>query len=499
MATAISVEVRMYNVGLGDCLLLTFNSSDNGNLEQNRILIDFGSTGRNRNGPTLEQLAHQIVEDCGGPDSELEAVVITHRHKDHMSGFGGNAGDIIVNQLRPSYVLQPWTEEPGADDPSTHPANSDLESAAKHVMSLRMAQTLTDSILNEVLVRRANNLSRPTDDEALFYCQKNLPFDAAGKTLQTVQLSDSNLLMLDGLNTEAIKNMDAIEKVQNWSWGSGQQSNKPKYRYLQKGSRSVPRIPGLKIKVLGPIGVDQWEELEKSGGVDELWKRLQGLRKEAVPARKFDEEGLVEFDESEGAYGVPSIFDEDEHVSNDESRKDSVRWLIEHLDELRGEQLLNFVRVLDEHLNNTSVILMFDFGGFRMLFPGDAEVAAWKSIVKDESVVAALKSVDLYKVGHHGSNNATPILSLWQHMTEDRDDDHTLHCVLSTQPTKFPGSIPNRTLLTTMRDEPGLHLVSTSYPEDEEESEHDADWTVHSKTIDSQQVVMSYSRVFDIE
>lgn len=67
------------------------------------------------------------------------------------------------------------------------------------------------------------------------------------------------------------------------------------------------------------------------------------------------------------------------------------------LDLLRGEQLVQFVTVLDKHINNTSVVLLLEFGGFRMLFPGDAEVAAWQEIVSDTKVASALKGVDLYR------------------------------------------------------------------------------------------------------
>jgi hypothetical protein len=492
-ATPHSIEVRFYNVGLGDCILLTFRSKQPRvkKLLENRILIDFGSTGRNPDGPTLEEVAHQLVDDCGGPNSTLDAVVITHRHMDHMSGFGGKAGEILVNQLRPKYILQPWTEDPTADDPTTSQTNSNV-AAAQHVTSLRMGQEITDSILNEILARREKRMDRQTDDEAIFYCQKNLPF-TEGKTFTNLN-KPSNLgpEKLEGLNVEAIQNSNAISNIQNWSWKSGRNKRKstPKRIYLQSQSSVPLQIPDLHVDVLGPLGPDQWSELKKHGNIDELWKKLAGLRKEG-------ENELIEFNEELGPYGVSALFKKrHDQVHPNAPRKDGVRWLVQHLDELRGQQLLSFVRVLDQHLNNTSVVLMLDFGGFRMLFPGDAEVGAWQAMSENPDVVSKLRNVDLYKVGHHGSGNATPRESLWRHLTEERTNERPLHCVLSTQPTKFKGSIPNLKLLRTMTESENLHLVSTSYPEGEKTSEHTDDWIVHEKKFGRQRKVMSYSKVF---
>ena len=68
-------------------------------------------------------------------------------------------------------------------------------------------------------------------------------------------------------------------------------------------------------------------------------------------------------------------------------------------------------------MNNTSVILLFEVGA-RPLFPGDAQVENWSYALEDapdhEATRALLADVDLYKVGHHGSLNATPKKLLWE-------------------------------------------------------------------------------------
>ena len=82
----------------------------------------------------------------------------------------------------------------------------------------------------------------------------------------------------------------------------------------------------------------------------------------------------------------------------------------------RGDQLLEIVRILDMQMNNTSVILLFEVGTKKLLFPGDAQLENWMYSLKEAKEASAvrklLSDVDVYKVGHHGSLNATP-KTLW--------------------------------------------------------------------------------------
>lgn len=494
----VSVVVRTYNVGLGDCFLLTFKTQSESKFHEHRILIDFGSTGRNKlDGPNLKQVADQIVQDCGGKNSTIDAVVITHRHQDHMSGFKGKSGHTLVSQLRPKVIFQPWTENPKAVDPPQNSTTSEEKNAAQYVLNLNDSQNVTESILKEIQVRREKGMGRSSDEEAVFYCQKNLPFAKNRSSEKTSKSAKED--NPDWENIDKLTNFEAIENIQNWSWQKAKKLGRPKFEYLQKDEKFQLPIPGLNVKVLGPVGPKQWELLKKHANNDELWKKLNSLKNDShqigSPA---DDSEYVKFDAEIGPYGVESIFQDDDLVVDSEDRKDNVRWLIENLDELRGQQLLSFVRTLDEHINNTSLVLLFEFGGFRMLFPGDAEVASWQAIAEDGKVDSELKQVNLYKVGHHGSNNATPKKSLWEKMLEHRDKDHPLHCVLSTQTTKFSGSIPNKTLLNEMLDSDLLHLVSTAYFDDTEASKHSADWKVHTTGTGNKRIVMSYSREFKL-
>jgi hypothetical protein len=89
------------------------------------------------------------------------------------------------------------------------------------------------------------------------------------------------------------------------------------------------------------------------------------------------------------------------------------RWFLKRLDAVRAGELLQIVRTLDDQMNNTSVILLFEVGEKKLLFPGDAQWENWSYALSRGDVRELLKDVDVYKVGHHGSLNATP-KSMWK-------------------------------------------------------------------------------------
>jgi len=61
---------------------------------------------------------------------------------------------------------------------------------------------------------------------------------------------------------------------------------------------------------------------------------------------------------------------------------------------------------LDTSLNNTSLALILEYGGKTLFFPGDAQWGNWKSWQAQWPSI--LGNICFYKVGHHGSVNATP-------------------------------------------------------------------------------------------
>lgn len=145
----------------------------------------------------------------------------------------------------------------------------------------------------------------------------------------------------------------------------------------------------------------------------------------------------------------------------------TARWFARRVEAAAGDQKLSLVRVLDKAMNNTSLILLFESGGKRLLFPGDAQIENWAFALAQPAIRALLSGVDVYKVGHHGSRNATP-KSLWNGFTNrgGRSSKRRMTALLSTMPGKHGSAdegarseVPRTTLLKALSDETDLHAT----------------------------------------
>src|SRR5215212_8894254 len=101
------IRIRMYRTGFGDCFLLTFGSPAHG---QHHILVDFGAHMHGDIG-TMPEVMKNIEETT---NKKLAVLVATHRHQDHISGFGQFAdrfGGFHIDE-----VWMPWTDDPKDPD-----------------------------------------------------------------------------------------------------------------------------------------------------------------------------------------------------------------------------------------------------------------------------------------------------------------------------------------------------------------------------------------------
>ena len=73
------IRVRAYNVGLGDCFLVTFPDGD----QTRNMLIDFGCAP-NQSELAFNQIVENIFEETNG---HLDVIVLSHAHIDHVGGF----------------------------------------------------------------------------------------------------------------------------------------------------------------------------------------------------------------------------------------------------------------------------------------------------------------------------------------------------------------------------------------------------------------------------
>lgn len=380
-----AVRLRTYQVGFGDCFLLSFAYAK----RSCHVLVDFGSTSLPK-GTSMVDVARDIASVCKKGDELV--VVVTHRHQDHLSGFatkrdGKGPGDIL-RALAPRLVVQPWTEAPDAPKRGITPRK--ISPRASHKLALAAMQDVAAGALHEATLR-----------------QRSLGAEATKRIA---------FLGADGMtNLSAVQNLMTMGK---------------KNRYVAFGDATgIDAIArGVSVRVLGPPTLDQSDSIRKQRTRDdqEFW---QLMATSVTPPRR------------KSALVSPFA----RHRSKGPLPPD-VRWVAERAMRARGQQLLQIVRALDDSLNNTSLILLFQVGDLKLLFPGDAQIENWEYALtgephKDE-VRALLQNVRLYKVGHHGSRNATP-KTLWKILSADgtrRKEPGGLTSVVSTLSGKHGSS-----------------------------------------------------------
>lgn len=412
-AQPISATVFAYQVGFGDCFLLRFSYASE---PARHVLIDFGTTGLPEHvaNAHLLKVAEDIKAKCAG---KLDAVVATHRHADHISGFaispsGGGPG-AFIKSLKPTVVVQPWTEDLKLAVDATGPAfaRRGAKAAARSLVDM---QAVAAQIVKAVKTR-----------------ERAFTKNVAG---QLRFIGEDNLS-----NASAVKNLAAMGKRHVYAFHGG-----------PSGLESV--LPGVKVHVLGPPTLKQSDSIRKqrSRHETEYW-HLQRKRLADGP-------GSI-------GQGTPMFPD---HVAARGSKLPAwSRWLAYRVKLAQGEQLLQIVRTLDKQMNNTSLILLFETSGKKLLFPGDAQIENWSFALSDPAIVNLLADVDLYKVGHHGSLNATP-KSMWNAFKKkgSASAPDRMKSVLSTLPDRHGHEhsnteVPRRTLLAELDAKSELHSTHT--------------------------------------
>lgn len=394
--TPLGLTLRCYGVGFGDCFLLTFHYG--GRRIDRHVLIDFGSTQRPPRAAAslMKAIADDIATIVG---RRLHVLVATHRHADHVNGFATNAqgtgpGDVIA-RLTPGLVVQPWTEVPEAPGDATGPGTR-LTGAANDAFRLALTHMREVAAVTRT---EARHLTGALRQEIVF-------------------LADEGLA-----NRSAVENLARMGKA-------------GRAAYVHHGSR-LPSLrtllPGVDIDVLGPPTIAQKGDVvrQRPRHADEYWHFTRFWRQHAATARLATPDAAEPFPNAEWIADARAPIE--------------TRWFTRRLKRVRGQQLLRIVRAMDSALNNTSVILLVRAGGKKLLFPGDAQWENWEYALERNR--ESLVDVDVYKVGHHGSLNATP-KTLWEtfaRRSRDTQAPGRLCTVMSTRSDSKHGHRENNT------------------------------------------------------
>ena len=364
-----SVTIRMYNVGFGDCFLVTFHYRE----KDRHVLIDYGSTAppKSARGKYMTAIAEDIRRHCKG---KLDILVATHRHRDHISGFatdGEGTGELIA-ALKPDVVIQPWTEDPAAKKNALAAAVSSYRKGKPDEETVRAQFLGSLEDMHQVAGIAARRAA--TDP--------HWARSEAGR--QLAFLGEDNLK-----NASAVRNLMELGK-------RGQAF------YVNAGMTLNRLLPGVKILVLGPPTLQQSEAIRRERAKDpgEFWQFRSFWATHRMAAANV-------------LRAAPRTLLPDARPLRPNAWPPNARWFIEQARRVQTDQMLELIRDLDTVMNNTSVILLFEAGNRKLLFPGDAQIENWSFALSNERWRALLRDVNLYKVGHHGSLNATP-KSLWR-------------------------------------------------------------------------------------
>lgn len=369
-----TIEIRMYNVGFGDAFRITVRRGG----ETWRMLVDCGVHSHGAARPLKESVKNiidDLTQDCGG-NPHLDVVVATHRHRDHIRGFADDVWAAVD-------VDEVWV--PFVEDETDADANK-----------LREAQTRTAQKLAMLIGERQQKLAANQTEAKL----------SLAKAMAMARNSRGNAKATDRL------------------LGRGITFAKPRHdvRYLPDIDQSENTIRfdkcGVVAHILGPprdAAMLRKMDPPKNAG----WLTLN--LDDVVDAQLDDDDD--EADDTVATNGeAPRATDKPEKPSplfnQDFVLTDLTHVpadLIESKRKLRLHALTNDIgllaaaSVLEQSVNNTSLFFVLDVAGVRLLFPGDAQYGAWESVRDDPKSLELISNVDFYKMGHHGSHNATPM------------------------------------------------------------------------------------------
>jgi beta-lactamase superfamily II metal-dependent hydrolase len=383
--------VRMYRIGHGDCFLIAFEGETPG--KPAYVLIDCGykpgSPGMLAQPTKVEEIGRDILNTTGG---FVDVAVITHEHQDHVNGFTPTN----FPGLKVGKVWFPWTENPKDD------------------VANQLRRKFGDRLLG--LIDARANLVGLGKTDAVDNLDWYLEFELGEKA---DQFNGLNHAAAAGKDPASSPNKAAMKFLRDSAPGE------PDYLYPHDKIRPVPGAKSARAFALGPPrDIDKIDDLDPvgnetfgqgvgaagAGGVSDLSKGSPFRRRHLLP---LDE---VFADARFGAffqeyYGNTSVND----VGDGERVPANAVWRRLTADDLAENEALALA--MNNATNNASLVLAFELskGGKVLLFVGDAQAGNWRSWSDDQfddngakvTVENLLARTVLYKVGHHGSHNAT--------------------------------------------------------------------------------------------
>jgi beta-lactamase superfamily II metal-dependent hydrolase len=330
----------------------------------------------------LDNIVSDIIKTSG---ERLALVVATHRHKDHVWGFD----DPRWANVEVGEVWMPWTEDP--QDPRA------TQIRERHA-ALALALAGEPSIQNPLEITPARETIA----------------QARARNLQAIALN-------------ALTNEKAMATLHSGFAGAPQRAFLPNADKTCE-ARTVTGLADVTFHVLGPTrDAKALASMDPPEGAGYLkWPTR-------IPKRRVGPPFSQRYQISEPDYvplGARQTFRFEDRAAIRKS-------LVEPSGVLAAG--------LDKAINYTSLVIVVEADGYFMLFPGDAQWGSWQAIMADQKCRAVLEKVDLFKVGHHGSHNATPRALVEEIILKP------LTALFSTKPVKQWPDIPRAKLLAALK------------------------------------------------
>src|SRR5690349_11581407 len=394
-ADGAEVRVRMYRVGFGDFFLLTIPGKT-----PQHILIDCGVTPGTTHKGDIGTIKDAVADMAKETKNKLALIIVTHRHMDHIIGFS-RCEDLFRKFSVDSVWMPYWESE---YDEHASKLQAELNALALDVQSHLALSARQDDDTRDMLGMLRNATGVDHEEGMVGMTGSSSGDKKTGKG------GGSNKASLALLKTGLGVTPDYYKK--------GDKPTQPK-GLVQAG---------LTAEILGPPPADaltfmKLTDLKKGVG---QYLGADGDGGSGGNSKKFDP-----FGESWHATAndyPPSAFREyaprtKGQLSDYDSRHAAELEAAIHA--AQPSMLLTAVKALDSFLNNQSLVVLFTIGGKKLLFVGDAQAGNWEYWMYGGSPEKApsidnltsegktiLGHLDFYKVGHHGSTNATPVTAV---------------------------------------------------------------------------------------
>ncbi|MEQ1821972.1 MAG: hypothetical protein ABL949_05660 [Fimbriimonadaceae bacterium] len=385
------ITVRFYRIGHGDCFLLAMPK---GTDDTAYVLIDCGYKPGSQafvKKKTTKQIVDHLFEACGG---HLDLVVITHEHQDHVNGFW-KKNKPFFEDFTIGQAWFAWTESP--TDPK----------------AIALREKHRDQILGLIQAYNSLALRVGVEHNSVKRLRELI-------SLEVGEESDVDrtkpLLAADADPAKSI-NKQGMKLVRTKSVGEPQ--------YFKPGG-DIQTVPGTNVKayVLGPpydetafgkedpVGAMAFPE-DETHPLSFSAAALEG----SSPQLKSSPFAPKFHSDASSHYGVVlNTRDECEAPNEAIEVEDRATWRQIEEDWLFSSE--NLALALNTGINNTSLALAFEMPITKkiLLFVGDAQLGnwlSWKDLSwattegREVTVKDIFGRTVLYKVGHHGSHNAT--------------------------------------------------------------------------------------------